>query len=81
MTPDKAELFNRVSLVDANSESSVPYTVIAQELGMSVAAYKSAVSRLRARYGEFVHEEVWQTVSSPAEFEEEIRHLLAVIGS
>jgi RNA polymerase sigma factor (sigma-70 family) len=76
----KLGLFDRVSLVDGQNENTVPYAVIAQELGMSISAVKSAVSRLRARYGELVREEIAQTVSSPSEIEEEIRHLLSVIG-
>jgi RNA polymerase sigma-70 factor (ECF subfamily) len=77
----KSALYNRVSLVGGQNESAVPYAVIAKELGMSVGTLKSAVSRLRARYGELVREEVAQTVSSPAEIEVEIRHLLSVIGA
>jgi len=76
----KSGLYNGVSVVDGKNESSLPYAVIAQELGMSVGALKSAVSRLRQRYGQLVREEVAHTVSSPCEIEAEIRHLLAVIG-
>jgi len=77
----KSGLYDRVSLVDGPNESAVPHAVIAQELGMSVSAVKSAVSRLRARYGELVRQEVAHTVSSPVEIEAEIRHLLSVIGA
>jgi RNA polymerase sigma-70 factor (ECF subfamily) len=77
----KAGLYDRVSLVDDKNEGSMPYAVVAQELGMSVGAVKSAVLRLRQRYGELVREEVAHTVSSPGEIEAEIRHLLAVIGA
>jgi len=76
----KSGLYDRVSLVDGKNESSLPYAVVAQELGMTVGALKSAVSRLRQRYGQLVREEVARTVSSPGEVEEEIRHLLKVIG-
>jgi RNA polymerase sigma factor (sigma-70 family) len=77
----KSELYERVSLIDGRNESTVPHAVIAQELGMSVSAVKSAISRLRARYGELVRQEVAHTVSDPAEIEPEIRHLLLVIGT
>ena len=77
----KAGLYDRVSLVEGQGEGAVPHAVIAQELGMSVSAVKSAISRLKARYGELVREEVAHTVSSPAEIPDEIRHLLAVIGA
>jgi RNA polymerase sigma-70 factor (ECF subfamily) len=76
----KSALYDRISLVEGKDASAVPHALIAQELGMSVSAIKSAVSRLRARYGELVRQEVAHTVSSPAEIEAEIRHLLSVIG-
>lgn len=77
----KSALYDRISLVEGQPECAVPQAVIAQELGMSVSAVKSAVLRLRARYGELVRQEVAHTVSSPAEIEAEIRHLLSVIGA
>ena len=77
----KSGLYDRVSLVDGQNESAVPHALIAQELGMSISAVKSAVSRLRARYGELVRQEVAHTVSNPAEIEGEIRYLLSVIGA
>jgi len=76
----KSGLYDRVSLAGGKNERSVSYTVVAQELGMSVSAIKSAVSRLRERYSELVREEVAHTVSSPAEIDAEVRHLLSVIG-
>jgi RNA polymerase sigma factor (sigma-70 family) len=77
----KSALYDRVSLIDGQNESAVPYAVIAQELGMTISAVKSAISRLRARYGELVRQEIAHTVSSPDEIEAEIRHLLRVIGT
>jgi RNA polymerase sigma-70 factor (ECF subfamily) len=38
-----------------------------------------AVHRLRQRYGELLRNEVAQTVSTPAEVNEELRYLVAVI--
>ena len=76
----KSGLFERVNLTDAPNTNSMSYEAVAQELGMSVSAIKSAVSRLRSRYGELVREEVAHTVSSPAEIDAEIRHLLSVVG-
>lgn len=77
----KSGLYDRISLVGGPNENAVPHMVIAQELGMSISAVKSAVSRLRKRYGELVRQEVAHTVSSPSEIEAEIRHLLTVIGA
>ena len=74
----KSELYDRVGLVGDKSETSGSYAAVAQELGMSISAIKSAVSRLRGRYGELVREEVAHTVSSPAELDAEVRYLLSV---
>lgn len=76
----KAGLFDSVNLLGDTREKSVTYDDLARQLGMSVSAIKSAVSRMRVRYGELVREEVARTVSSPAEVDEEIRYLLSVIG-
>src|SRR5688572_16080539 len=61
----KLGLYDRVSLIDGQNESAVSHAVIAQELGMTISAIKSAISRLRARYGELVRQEIAKTVSNP----------------
>lgn len=50
-------------------------------IGMSEAAVKSAVHRMRHRFGETLRAEVAQTVADPAEVEDELRYLLAVVCS
>jgi RNA polymerase sigma-70 factor (ECF subfamily) len=77
----KSRLYERVGMTDGRSESTIPYAVSAQELGMTVSALKSAASRMRVRYGELVREEVAHTVSSPGEIPGELRHLLSVVGA
>lgn len=57
------------------------YAQSAERLGLSLVALKSAVLRLRRRYGALVRDEVARTVSSPHEVTLEIRHLFAVLGS
>ena len=47
---------------------------------MKTDAVKMAVCRLRRRYRELLREEIAHTVSSLAEVEEEIRHLLAALA-
>jgi RNA polymerase sigma-70 factor (ECF subfamily) len=41
---------------------------------------KVAVHRLRQRYRELLRDEIAQTVSGPAEVEEELRHLFSVLA-
>jgi RNA polymerase sigma factor (sigma-70 family) len=55
------------------------YTEAAARLGLSVSATKSAIYRLRQRYGELFGDEIAQTVARPDEVDDEIRHLLAVL--
>jgi RNA polymerase sigma-70 factor (ECF subfamily) len=52
---------------------------VAAQLGLSEAALKSAIYRLRQRYGELIRAEIANTVASPAEVEDELRHLFAVL--
>jgi hypothetical protein len=49
-------------------------------LQLSEGGLRTAVHRMRLRHRELVREEVAQTVSNPAEVDEEIRYLLRVIS-
>jgi len=40
-----------------------------------------AVHRLRTRFKECLHQEVSQTVASPGDIEDELRHLLAALST
>ena len=42
---------------------------------MSQEAAKKAVQRMRRRFGELLREQIAETVSTPAELEDELRHL------
>jgi RNA polymerase sigma-70 factor (ECF subfamily) len=46
---------------------------------MSEGAVKVAVHRLRRRFRDLVHDEIAHTVSSPAEIEDELRHLWSAV--
>jgi len=52
---------------------------IAREFGMTENAVKQAFHRLRQRYRQLLREEVAHTVATPAEIEEELRHLIAAL--
>ncbi len=77
----KSGLYDRIDLLDDRTEKPLSYAEVAGQLGMSISAVKSAVLRLRGRYGELVREVVARTVDDPAEVDGEIRHLLSVIGN
>ena len=60
---------------------SQPYAELAVKLGMTEAAVKMAIHRLRKRYGELLRLEVAQTVVTSAEIDQELRHLLSALAS
>ena len=55
------------------------YGEIATELGITESAVKSAVHRMRGRFGNLVRDEVAQTVKDPKEVDDELRHLFAAL--
>lgn len=76
----RARLFEHLQSRLARQESALPYAEIACRLKLTEAAVKMAVHRLRGRYREILQAEIGQTVSSPEEIEEEIRHLFSAFG-
>jgi RNA polymerase sigma-70 factor (ECF subfamily) len=56
------------------------YEGVAQKLGVADASVAVLVHRLRQRYRELVRAEVAETVSSPTELEEEMRHLFQMLN-
>ena len=70
------------NLIAARGERTAqPYAQLAESLGSSEAAIKSAVHRLRQRYRQLLREEVAGTVDSPDDVEDELRHLFAALTS
>ncbi len=57
----------------------VSYADTAQRLGLSESAVKSAIYKLRQRYGVILRDEIAQTVTTPEEVEDEIRCLLSAL--
>ncbi len=56
------------------------YADTAAVLGLTASAVKSAIYKLRQRYGEMFRSEIAHTVSQPNEVEEEIQFLLRALG-
>jgi DNA-directed RNA polymerase specialized sigma24 family protein len=57
------------------------YSTLAADLGLSVSAVKSAIHRLRRRYGQMLREEISHTLGVESDIEDEIRHLFAALAS
>ena len=57
-----------------------PYSKLAATLKTSEGAVKVAVHRLRKRYRQLLRAEISQTIATPEEVDDELRHLFAVLG-
>ncbi len=75
----KGRLFKilHVFLCDAEETS---YQEIADSSGLTLSGVKTAIHRLRRRYGTLLREEVARTVRSEDEVDEELRYLRALLG-
>ncbi len=60
-------------------EAEESYRAVADQLQMTEGAARVAVHRLRQRYAELFRQAVADTVESPQEIAEEMRHLVAVL--
>jgi RNA polymerase sigma factor (sigma-70 family) len=76
----KLEMFDRLECFCRPEESTVSYGELAGLSMLSETAMRSQVHRLRRRYRQLIREAIAHTVSSPAEIDEEIRHLLSVFS-
>jgi RNA polymerase sigma-70 factor (ECF subfamily) len=76
----KGALLRRLEGFLTGDAGDAPYVLVAQELGMSEAAVKVAVHRLRKRYGGLVREEIRQTVSDEREVDDEVRELFRALA-
>ena len=70
----KRELFDHIWGFVADDEES-SYLEVAQRAGLTMSAVKTAIHRLRSRYRALLRDEIARTVTSSADFDEEIRAL------
>jgi RNA polymerase sigma-70 factor (ECF subfamily) len=77
---EKMPLFEALKPCLAGDKDAQPYKSLAATLGISEGAVKVAVHRMRQRYRQLLREEIANTVASPAEVEEEMQHLFAVLA-
>jgi DNA-directed RNA polymerase specialized sigma24 family protein len=64
-------------LKEAGAET---YLDVGRKLGMSEGAVTQEIRRMKERYGRLVRLEIQETVGSPAEVEDELRHLMEVLA-
>jgi RNA polymerase sigma-70 factor (ECF subfamily) len=60
--------------------AGLSYADAAQRVGLSEPAARTAIFRLRRRYGEIIREEVAATVGDSGEVEAEIQHLIQILA-
>jgi RNA polymerase sigma-70 factor (ECF subfamily) len=77
----KSELFDTLKQFLAGGTAKPAYLAVAGQLGMSEGAVKVAVHRLRRRYRKLLEEEIARTIAGPESLEDELRELLAALGS
>ncbi len=76
----KAELFAQLKPFLMIGKSAIPYMQVAETLKLTEGAVRVAVHRLRGRYRELLRDEVRQTISDPAQVEEEMRALFCAFS-
>ena len=67
----KDEVFNTLRIYMVEGATEMSYAEGARRLGLSEAALRKAVERLRLRYQALFRQEIAHTVTSPAEVEDE----------
>ena len=72
----KTEQFARLEALLTQDARCEP---LAQEMGVSSGALRMSLHRLRRKYRHILREEIAETVSTPAEIDEEIRFLMSVL--
>jgi DNA-directed RNA polymerase specialized sigma24 family protein len=75
-----ATAFDRLKVFLGGPLPEDSYAAAASDLGMTEAAVKVAVHRLRSSYSRLLREEIGRTVESSIEVEDEIRQLFAALS-
>jgi len=76
----RAELFAVLRQFQGDEPPPATGAAAAAQLGMAENTFKSHLRRFRLRYRELLCEEVAQTVATPADVAEELRHLKSVLA-
>jgi RNA polymerase sigma-70 factor (ECF subfamily) len=72
-------LFDSLKELLPDEPGSPSQAEIAARLGMTENAVRQAFYRFRQRYQSLLREEIAQTVATPGDIEDELRHLIAVL--
>ncbi len=72
-------VFDQLQSCLLGEQPTESYAQLGTRLGLSETAVKVRVHRLRQQYRDLLREQIAQTVSAPAEIEEEVRYLFQVV--
>jgi RNA polymerase sigma factor (sigma-70 family) len=78
-TAGNATLFDSLKQLLPDEPDAPSQANIAAQLGMTENAVRQAFHRFRQRYQLLLREEIAQTVATPGDVEDELRHLIAVV--
>jgi RNA polymerase sigma-70 factor (ECF subfamily) len=76
----RSELFEQLKIFLSGDRAPLSHAEVGTVLSMNEGAIKVAVHRLRQRYRDCLREQIAQTVSTPAEVDEEIQQLFAAFS-
>jgi DNA-directed RNA polymerase specialized sigma24 family protein len=79
LAADNAVLFDSLKELLPDEPGSPSQAEIATRLGMTENAIRQAFYRFRQRYQALLREEIANTVATPGDIEDELRHLIAVL--
>jgi DNA-directed RNA polymerase specialized sigma24 family protein len=79
-TEGRAKVFEQLKPFLMLGKSAIPYAQAAAALDLAEGAVRVAVHRLRRRYRKLLREEIAQTLSDPAQAEEELQSLFAAFA-
>jgi RNA polymerase sigma factor (sigma-70 family) len=79
LAADNAVLFDSLKELLPDEPGSPSQAEIATRLGMTENAIRQAFYRFRQRYQALLREEIGNTVATPGDVEDELRHLIAVL--
>jgi RNA polymerase sigma-70 factor (ECF subfamily) len=77
---ERRRFFAVLKAFQPGEQKVLSYEDAAARLGVTESAIKSMIHRLRQRHRELVREQIAHTVSTAAEIDDELRHLITVIS-
>ena len=77
---DRATPFEELKAFLVGARGSEPFAQVAARLGVGEGSLRLVVYRMRQRYAQIFRDEIAQTVGDPADLEDEIRHVFAVLA-